>query len=94
MRNCQNKNINKIANRGRNSKLENNTDTKKKNRDLVDVMTKLEGKRPMCLEFCVRASGCLNNHFETHRKFIEEKYSALATANYETCGAHIFGVLT
>ena len=63
---------------------------KKNNRDLVNVMTKLEGKRPMCLEFCVRASGCLNNHFETHRKFIEEKYSALATANYENLWSTYF----
>ena len=34
------------------------------------------------------------NHFETHQKFIEEKYSALARANCEIFWEHILSVYT
>ena len=34
--------------------------------------------------------GLSQQPFETHRKFIEEKYSALATANYENLWSTYF----
>ena len=72
--------------------------TKKANKeDLGDVMMKLEGKRPMCLEFCIRAAVSTTNvmnHFKTHQKFFEEKYSALARANCEILWEHMLSVYT
>ena len=49
-------------------------------------MMKLEGKRPKCWSFVLeRLSLTTIRHkaFKTHRKLIQEKYSALATANYK-----------
>ena len=96
MRNCQNKNTNKKANCGGNQNWKTTQMLTKKTdkEDLGDVMMKLEGKRPMCLEFeSERLSQQLvMDHFETHRKFFEEKYSALATAKCEVLWEHMFSV--
>ena len=48
-----------------------------------NVMLKLEGKRPTCWNFVSErlSQQHVMNHFEIHGKFIEEKYSAFATAN-------------
>ena len=76
-----NKNTNMKANRGGNQNLKTTKMLTKK--ELGDVMLKLEGNRPTWWNFVSGAAVSTMNHFETHRKLIEEKYSTLATTNFE-----------
>ena len=64
MGDCQNKNTNKKANCCGNQNWKTTKMlTKKTNKeDLGDVMMKLEGKRFMCLKFCIRAAVLTTRH--------------------------------
>ena len=63
-------------------------------RDLVDVMMKLEGIRPMC--WILDQSGCLNNTSWIISKPIESLLKKNTGRSQQrtakSCGAHVFGV--
>ena len=98
MRYCQNKNTNKKANRGGNQTWKKTQMlTKKTNKeDLGDVIMKLEGKHPMCLEFCIRAAVSTTRHesfrnaSEVYWRKIPENTRRSLERTAKSCGSTCF----